>query len=88
MLVGQHEAALADTVVAVLISLLAATAGQVDVEDAKAAARRPEALITAGPCRRSSSCRLPPPPQGLHIAARQQLPGVPMHREEETPPSP
>jgi hypothetical protein len=52
---------------AVVVFLHAATAGQIDVEDAEDAALRPEVLITEGLGRRS---RLyPPPPEGLDIAA-------------------
>jgi hypothetical protein len=79
--IRQKLAAQANTIVAVFIFLFAATAGQVDVEDA---ALRPKVLITEVLGRRSS--RYPPPPEGLDIAAHRPLVGAaPNHREEGAP---
>jgi hypothetical protein len=73
-----------NTVNAVFIFLLAATAGQVDVEDVEDAALPPTVLIAEGLDKRSK--RVPPPPEGLDLAAPRPLAAVaPKHREEEAP---
>jgi hypothetical protein len=67
---------------AVFIFLLAATAGQVDVEDVEDAGLWPTVLIAEGLGKRSK--RVPPPPEGLDLAAPRPLAGVaPKHWEEE-----
>jgi hypothetical protein len=71
---------------AVFIFLLAATAGQVDVEDVEDAALHPTVLIAEGLGKRSK--RNPPPPEGLDLLASRLLSDVARKHQMSEAPAP